>query len=64
MIIFVDIDDTICYYSEGNKGDYKLALPYSDRIHKINQILFRLHKHLILKHKSSKIIKVQIFSNI
>ena len=38
MIIFVDIDDTICYYTDGNKGDYKLALPYSDRIHKINQL--------------------------
>ena len=36
MIIFVDIDETICYY-EG-KRDYKLAQPYYERIEKINKL--------------------------
>jgi hypothetical protein len=36
MIIFVDIDETICYY-EGER-DYKLAKPYYDRIEKINKL--------------------------
>ena len=36
MIIYVDIDETICYY-EGNR-DYKLALPYESRIKKINKL--------------------------
>ena len=27
MIIYVDIDDTICYYEGGNKGEYEKALP-------------------------------------
>jgi len=36
MIIFVDIDETICYY-EG-KRDYKLAKPYYERIEKINKL--------------------------
>ena len=36
MKIFVDIDDTICYY-EG-ETDYKLAKPYYDRIEKINKL--------------------------
>lgn len=38
MIIYVDIDDTICYYEEGNKGEYEKALPYLDRIKKINKL--------------------------
>jgi len=38
MIIYVDIDDTICYYKEGNKGDYKLAIPCKERIEKINDL--------------------------
>lgn len=36
MIIFVDIDETICYYEGGR--DYKLAKPYYDRIEKINKL--------------------------
>lgn len=38
MIIYVDIDDTICYYKDGNKGDYNLAVPYKDRIEKLNKL--------------------------
>jgi len=38
MIIYVDIDDTICYYKEGNKGDYNLAIPYKERIDKLNNL--------------------------
>lgn len=36
MIIYVDIDETICYYSD--KRDYNLALPYFNRIEKINNL--------------------------
>ena len=36
MIIYVDIDETICYY-EGDR-DYSKALPYKDRIIKINRL--------------------------
>ena len=36
MIIFVDIDETICYYNENR--DYKLAKPYYERIEKINKL--------------------------
>ena len=36
MIVFVDIDETICYY-EGER-DYKLAKPYYGRIDKINKL--------------------------
>lgn len=36
MIIFVDIDDTIC--SGGNINDYSIATPYKDRITKINNL--------------------------
>jgi hypothetical protein len=45
MIIFVDIDDTICYYdgqkqtnAEINTIDYSKAIPYKDRILKINNL--------------------------
>lgn len=38
MIIYVDIDDTICYYENDNQGDYSLALPYRHRIQKINKL--------------------------
>lgn len=37
MIIFVDIDDTICYYN-GDKTDYNNAIPYYDRINRINTL--------------------------
>ena len=36
MKIYVDIDETICYY-EGNRN-YPDALPYLDRIAKINKL--------------------------
>ena len=39
MIIYVDIDDTICYYDNNLcKTDYKLAKPYHERILKINSL--------------------------
>ena len=39
MIIFVDIDDTICYYEKkGDNLDYSRAIPYKDRIEKINNL--------------------------
>jgi hypothetical protein len=39
MIIFVDIDDTICYYKEINDNkNYELAEPYKERIDKINKL--------------------------
>ncbi len=40
MIIFVDIDDTICYYEKKNADNlnYSTALPYKDRIEKINRL--------------------------
>ena len=39
MIIFVDIDDTICYYPDNfDKKNYELALPHKDRIEKINKL--------------------------
>ena len=37
MLFFVDIDETICYY-EDNERNYELALPYHDRIRKINDL--------------------------
>ena len=36
MKIFVDIDETICYYE--NKRDYNLAKPNKKRIEKINNL--------------------------
>lgn len=36
MKIFVDIDETICYYE--NERDYNLAKPLLERIKKINQL--------------------------
>lgn len=36
MIIYVDIDETICYYEE--KRDYNIAKPYYNRIEKINTL--------------------------
>jgi len=41
QVIFVDIDDTICYYDferNGKAVDYSLAKPYKDRIEKINKL--------------------------
>lgn len=36
MIIYVDIDDTICNTPEGR--DYRLSVPIKERIDKINQM--------------------------
>ena len=46
MKIFVDIDDTICYYHEKfqEKMDYSKAMPYKDRINKINKLFDEGHK--------------------
>ena len=46
MKIFVDIDDTICYYNEEFKGkmDYSKAIPYPKRINKINKLYNEGHK--------------------
>ena len=42
MKIYVDIDDTICYYDTvitiGTGKDYNLAKPYKERIEKINKL--------------------------
>jgi len=39
MIIFVDIDDTICYYDSSNSNlDYNTAKPHKQRIQKINSL--------------------------
>ncbi len=38
MIIYVDIDDTICYRDDKSNLDYNLAKPYKERIEKINQL--------------------------
>ena len=36
MIIYVDIDETICYYD--GKREYDLALPIKENIEKINRL--------------------------
>ena len=36
MIIYVDIDETICYYK--GERNYNLAVPYRERIEKINNL--------------------------
>tara|TARA_R110002110_G_scaffold109819_2_gene273773 strand:+ start:838 stop:1146 length:309 start_codon:yes stop_codon:yes gene_type:complete len=38
MIIYVDIDETICYRENKDKLEYKKAKPYKDRIEKINKL--------------------------
>ena len=40
QLIYVDIDDTICYYeNKSNKEkDYSKAIPYKERINKINKL--------------------------
>lgn len=37
-VIFVDIDDTICYYEKNLTQNYNYAIPYEDRIQKINKL--------------------------
>ena len=46
MKIYVDVDDTICYYNEELKGkmEYSKAIPYSKRINKINKLYDEGHK--------------------
>ena len=47
MKIFVDIDDTICYYEnidKTKKMDYSQAKPYMGRISKINKLVDHGHK--------------------
>ena len=36
MIIYVDIDETICYYEKNR--DYNIAKPHISRIEKINSL--------------------------
>lgn len=39
MLVYVDIDDTICYYDKSSeKRDYEKAKPYNERIKKINKL--------------------------
>lgn len=45
MIIYVDIDHTICYYNSDPKSmKYKEALPYTDRISRINNLVDKGHR--------------------
>ena len=47
MKIFIDIDDTICYYEnidKTKKMDYSVAKPYFERINKINKLFDDGHK--------------------
>ena len=48
MKIYVDIDDTICYYdvvvTMGVGKDYSLSKPYKDRIEKINKLYDEGHE--------------------
>lgn len=37
MLIYVDIDDTICFYKD-KTDNYSTAQPYHDRIKRINQL--------------------------
>ena len=38
MIIFVDIDDTICYYDDKTDKNYNNAKPYYERIKKMERL--------------------------
>ena len=38
MIIFVDIDETICYRTELSDLDYSKSFPFPERIEKINSL--------------------------
>lgn len=44
MIIYVDIDDTICYYNNTDKLDYRNAIPNKERIEKINKLYDEGHQ--------------------
>ena len=41
MNIFVDIDETICFYKD--KREYPLAIPHLDNIKKINTLYYEGH---------------------
>ena len=43
MIIYVDIDETICYYSTEDKSNYSLVLPFNERVTKINKLFDEGH---------------------
>ena len=48
MKIFVDIDDTICFYEDGldkfsTKRDYANAIPSKENISKINKLLKKVN---------------------
>ena len=41
MVIYVDVDETICHYNNVNREEatnYRLAIPLNDRITKINKL--------------------------
>lgn len=38
MLIYVDIDDTICYYEPGKENSYSHARPVKEYIAKINKL--------------------------
>ena len=40
MLIYVDIDDTICHYApeDHEEKDYRKAIPYPERIAKIDKL--------------------------
>lgn len=59
MNIYVDIDETICYY-KGDR-DYNLALPLVDNIKKINKLYDEGHN---IKYWTSRgtVIKIDWFS--
>ena len=42
MIIYVDIDNTICFYEK--EKEYHLAKPYEERITKINKLFDEGHE--------------------
>lgn len=43
MIIYVDIDDTICHYPNKRSGDYTEAVPTYEHIGKINRLFDEGH---------------------
>ena len=59
MNIYVDIDETICYY-KGDR-DYNLALPLVDNIKKINKLYDEGHNIKYLTARGT-VIKIDWFS--
>lgn len=58
MNIFVDIDETICYYKD--ERDYNLALPLVDNIKKINKLYDEGH-HIKYWTARGSVIKIDWF---